>query len=537
MFIETISNRTGSTAHTRRVPKWYLTYILLALFNLLSLGASIYLGQALTDMFSRSIQVNSKWSELHGELGKLRGLAGAVNAPGNDVFDSQDVLKESARADAAVKTFQSHFSTVNARMNALAQGDDKALLSDGMNGIEFSLAEMMGEAAKIFNFFAAGQSDKAGERMATMDRKYAELNAAFANLENNIRAIQTRNFGDQEQESTALKTRGYFVAAAMLLMIIGALFYGYRSYLQMRAAAQDKERSAATMTDLNQTLARVVQRITRGADTIAQVSRQLGAGNSDLSDRTQAQAATVEQAVASTEELSATVRRNADHAAEAKSLAESTAQIAAQGGEAVTRVVDTMNSLQSSSQKMVEIIGTINGIAFQTNILALNAAVESARAGEQGRGFAVVASEVRSLAQRSAEAAKEIKTLIEDSVGKITSGGALVREAGTTMTGIIDNTRKVTTLMFDVAGASREQSEGIDQLSNAMMQIDNATQQNASMVEQVAALTESLEQQVQDIVDLLKTTNAADETDHNRLKLATLDNDRDRASLRLLNLR
>jgi methyl-accepting chemotaxis protein len=398
------------------------------------------------------------------------------------------------------------------------------------------LAEMMGEAAKIFNFFAAGQADKAGERMATMDRKYAELNDAFAAIERQIRTIQARNFEAQFKESNALKRRGYFIAAAMLLMVIGALFYGYRSYLQMRAAAKDKESSTRVMNDLNRTLADVVQKVTRGAEAISGMSRQLSAGNGDLSSRTQAQAATVEQAVASTEELSTTVKRNADHAGEAKTLAEKTAQLAQQGGEAVNQVVNTMSAIQSSSQKMVEIIGVIDGIAFQTNILALNAAVESARAGEQGRGFAVVASEVRSLAQRSAVAAKEIKTLIEESVAKASSGNSLVRNAGETMTDIVSNTRKVTTLMFDVSSASREQSDGIDQLSHAMMQIDNTTQQNASLVQQVAALTQSLEQQVQDIVELLRATNFNGDAELHAVDVPTLYANNEAPSRRLITL-
>ena len=517
-----------------RVPRWYLAYVLLALFNLLSLAASLYLGHALTDLSSRSVAQNSKWADLHGELAELRALAGAVNAPGNDVFDSLDVPKESARADEALKAFQSRYGNVGKQIDIVAQGQDKTGLSSGMQAIEFSLAEMMGETAKIFNFFAAGQADKAGERMATMDRKYAEVNDAFAVLERQIRAIQAHNFEEQLKESDALKRRGYFIAATMLLMVLGALFYGYRSYLQMRAAAHEKERSARAMAELNRTLANVVQKIARGAESISQMSRQLGMGNNDLSNRTQAQAATVEQAVASTEELSATVKRNADHAGEAKTLADATAQLATKGGEAVGRVVSTMNSIQSSSRKMVDIIGVIDSIAFQTNILALNAAVESARAGEQGRGFAVVASEVRSLAQRSAVAAKEIRALIEISVTNIESGSSLVQDAGETMTDIVNNTRKVTTLMFDVSSASREQSHGIDQLGDAMMQIDNATQQNASLVEQVASLTESLEQQVQDIVETLRATNMADEAQPHSLGMSAIDANSEASARRLL---
>lgn len=254
---------------------------------------------------------------------------------------------------------------------------------------------------------------------------------------------------------------------------------------------------------LNKKMSRVISQLRETSDSVLVASRQLVQGNMNLSSRTEEQASTVEETAASIEELSGTVRQNAEHAQEAKSLAETASGVAARGGEVVSRVVATMDQISHSAKKIADIISVIDGIAFQTNILALNAAVEAARAGEQGRGFAVVASEVRSLAQRSAAAAKEIKGLISDSVGKVELGSQLVNEAGQTMTETVDSIRRVTALMFDIATASQEQSEGVEQIGQAITQIDDVTQQNAALVEEATAAAESLERQAGSLADLL----------------------------------
>ncbi|KAB2319141.1 HAMP domain-containing protein [Betaproteobacteria bacterium SCN1] len=249
------------------------------------------------------------------------------------------------------------------------------------------------------------------------------------------------------------------------------------------------------MKDMNSNLSQIVDRVRNGTEAITVASRQIATGNADLSSRTESQASSLEETASSMEELTSTVKQNAENARQANQLVASTAEIAAKGGTVVNEVVETMASIKDSSRKIADIIGVIDGIAFQTNILALNAAVEAARAGEQGRGFAVVASEVRSLAQRSAGAAKEIKTLIEDSVGKVDAGGRLVDEAGHTMDEIVTSVKRVTDIMSEIAAASHEQSAGIEQVNQAVGQMDEMTQQNAALVEEAAAAAESLREQ------------------------------------------
>ncbi len=251
---------------------------------------------------------------------------------------------------------------------------------------------------------------------------------------------------------------------------------------------------------MNDSLAKVVGEVRQGTDTIATASSEIASGNQDLSSRTEEQASSLEQTAASMEELTSTVKQNADNARQANQLAASASEVAVRGGSVVGQVVDTMSAINTSSKKIVDIIAVIDGIAFQTNILALNAAVEAARAGEQGRGFAVVASEVRSLAQRSAAAAKEIKALIDDSVGKVGAGSAQVAEAGRTMDEIVASVRRVTDIMGEISAASHEQTQGIEQINQAITQMDQVTQQNAALVEEAAAAASSLQAQAGQLV-------------------------------------
>jgi methyl-accepting chemotaxis protein len=268
-----------------------------------------------------------------------------------------------------------------------------------------------------------------------------------------------------------------------------------------------------TATAFNKLLERIIEvigTVRMSADTVSVAAKQIAAGNSDLSSRTEQQASALEETASSLEQLTAAVRQNTDNARQASGLAVAASEVAVKGGAVVSEVVSTMGSINDSARKIYDIIGVIDGIAFQTNILALNAAVEAARAGEQGRGFAVVASEVRNLAQRSAAAAKEIKTLIGDSVDKVNAGSALVDRAGATMEEIVTSIKRVTDIMGEIASASHEQSAGIEQVNQAIAEMDQVTQQNAALVEQAAAAAESLQDRAAGLVDAVSVFTLRD---------------------------
>ncbi|MGF6767097.1 methyl-accepting chemotaxis protein [Paraburkholderia sp. GAS33] len=267
----------------------------------------------------------------------------------------------------------------------------------------------------------------------------------------------------------------------------------------VKTATDDRSSLLFSMKRMQEQLTQTIGTIKISADSIATATHQIATGNQDLSQRTEEQAASLEETASSMEQLTSTVTQNADNAGQANQLAAQAAQVAEQGGTAVSRVVETMEGINASSDKIANIVDLIEGIAFQTNILALNAAVEAARAGEQGRGFAVVASEVRSLAQRSSAAAKEIKELIQDSVERVRAGAAHVLEAGTKMSEITHEIRRVTNIVGEITAASREQSKGIGQVNQAVTQMDEVTQQNAALVEQAAAAASSLEAQAKDL--------------------------------------
>jgi len=264
--------------------------------------------------------------------------------------------------------------------------------------------------------------------------------------------------------------------------------------------------------DMNGNLVNIVSEVHVGTETIASATSQISQGNMDLSSRTEAQASALEETASSMEELTSTVRQNADNARQADKLAQQASEVAIKGGDAVSQVVSTMEAINESSKKIVDIISVIDGIAFQTNILALNAAVEAARAGEQGRGFAVVASEVRNLAQRSAAAAKEIKELIGDSVEKVDTGSRQVHVAGSTMNEVVKSIKQVTDIMGEITSASHEQSQGIDQINTVIIEMDTTTQQNSALVEEAAAASKALSDQT----NMLMQVVSAFKINHNQ---------------------
>ena len=349
--------------------------------------------------------------------------------------------------------------------------------------------------------------DAAGQRIGFVV-EWRDRTAELA-LESDIaRIIDAAARGDLGQRLDAARSQGFFAtlgeginrfldttqdSVREVRGLLSALSEGRLDRRIERDLGGDFGQMKADANATCDRLAAIIGQLQQAATRIDTAAGEIAAGNQDLSRRTEQQAASLEETAASMEEMTSTVRQNADHARQADRLAQGAAEVAARGEEVVLKAVATMGEVEGASRRIAEIIGLIDGIAFQTNILALNAAVEAARAGEQGRGFAVVASEVRALAQRSAGAAQEIKALIEDSVGKVGAGSALVREAGDTMSAILDSVRQVNAIMAGIATASREQAAGIEQVGHGIVQMDQATQQNAALVEEATAAARTLE--------------------------------------------
>nr|WP_280515096.1 methyl-accepting chemotaxis protein [Xanthomonas sp. D-93] len=365
---------------------------------------------------------------------------------------------------------------------------EMAILTETMAKVKRNLGAINQEIDLLVRAAAQGDFSRRGEaqrfRHAFHDM-VANLNTMMTGTETNLAAL-----------SQLLRA----IAAGDLTQTMQGEFHGV--YARMR---DDANATVAQLTDM-------VGRIQQAAASIDTAAGEIASGNDDLSRRTEQQAASLEETAASMEELTATVKQNAEHARQANQLAAGAAAVASQGGSVVGQVVTTMDGIEVASKKIADIIGVIDGIAFQTNILALNAAVEAARAGEQGRGFAVVASEVRTLAQRSASAAKEIKTLIDDSVERVSAGSTLVAQAGTTMQDIVASVQRVTDIMGEIAAASQEQSAGIEQVNQTVTQMDETTQQNAALVEEATAAARAMEQQAGDLVEIVGQFQVRSET-------------------------
>ncbi|MEQ7779253.1 methyl-accepting chemotaxis protein [Xanthomonas hortorum] len=365
---------------------------------------------------------------------------------------------------------------------------EKAAITTAMNQVKLNLSTMNAEIKQLAQAAANGDFSARGnaEQFQFDFRIMVEsLNHLMATADGNLQSL-----------SGLLQS----IAAGDLTARMTGQYQGV--FAQMRDDAN------ATAEQL----AGIVGRIQLAANAIGSASGEIASGNQDLSQRTEQQAANLEETAASMEELTSTVKQNAEHASQANQLAIGAAAVASQGGDVVAKVVTTMADIQGSSKKIAEIISVIDGIAFQTNILALNAAVEAARAGEQGRGFAVVASEVRTLAQRSAGAAKEIKHLIDDSVSKVTQGATLVDQAGTTMAEIVASVQRVTNIMSEISSASQEQYAGIEQVNQTVTQMDETTQQNAALVEEATAAARAMEEQAQQLTEAVAVFKVAEHT-------------------------
>src|SRR5450830_1601622 len=432
---------------------------------------------------------------------------------------------EEADMKAADKALATRRDTMKAQQDALA-----ALMTDAeeqrlYGEFQKDIAAYMAESGKLTALSHAGNKSEARAVFKGASNKiYRKLNEEFEVL------AKYNDSGSGAAEQTAEQifrwSRQLIIGAMLLLVAVGIALAVWVARMVARPlqdavgvaqSVADGDLTAAidvdsrdetgmvmrALRDMNDSLARVVGQVRGSTDAIATASAQIASGNLDLSARTEDQASSLEETAAAMEELTATVRQNADNAKLANQLARSASTEAADGGKVVDEVITTMAAISAASSKIVNIIGVIDGIAFQTNILALNAAVEAARAGEQGRGFAVVASEVRDLAQRSATAAKEIKQLIDNSVQQMKSGTVLVQQAGHTMEQVVASVRRVTDIMGEIANASQEQSAGIEQVNQSIIEMDSMTQQNAALVEEAAAAAQSLQDQASELAHVV----------------------------------
>ncbi len=508
----------------------------------IAFGAVLVLSTAAAGIaLNRIVHMNHEWQEFESvTLAKRVTVTGASDALGRAVQHFKNyVLHQGDNAKQFNEKMQDvHNALVAYKDIGTISQQETVLLEAGLKAVEVyrqgvaKVVEAAGRTASAPGAAPApdtGEKDAAAAPPAEGKPSAQELDSQVDGTDRPIAVIlsdlmdltdeQTRNASEQ-MDRLLVQAKRLVVAAIIVLLVAGVAFAvmitrGITGPLRealgiarrvasgdltsdIRARVHDETGLLLqALQEMNESLRKIVGEVRSGTDAISMSSKQIAAGNVDLSQRTEEQASSLEETASSMEELTSTVKQNADNARQANQLAATASGVAVRGGEVVGQVVHTMSSINESSKKIVDIIGVIDGIAFQTNILALNAAVEAARAGEQGRGFAVVATEVRTLAQRSAAAAKEIKQLISDSVHKVEDGTRLVDEAGKTMDEIVASVKRVTDIMSEIAAASQEQSAGIEQVNRAVVQMDDVTQQNAALVEEAAAAAESMDERAQ----------------------------------------
>ena len=440
-------------------------------------------------------------------------------------LDIRDIM---LTADAErIKALAADAAAADKKMNeSLARMREVARTDEDKRYIEATIAARdayLPARDKLMALAQAGQVDEAKaflpqQFMPVQIKYFIALDAMFdyqGGLMDAAGEAAAQDSGSARTIINSLAVAALLLAAAVALLVsrsitrplINAVSVARRvaeGDLSTRVEVKSKDETGELMAALklmNENLGAIVSRVRSGTDTINHASGEIASGNMDLSSRTEQQAGSLEETASAMEELTSTVKQNADNARQANQLAATASGVAVEGGTVVGQVVDTMASINESSRKIVDIIGVIDGIAFQTNILALNAAVEAARAGEQGRGFAVVASEVRSLAQRSATAAKEIKALIDDSVAKVDTGSKLVEQAGSTMTEVVASVKRVTDIVAEISSASQEQSTGLEEINRAITLMDESTQQNAALVEEAAAAAQAMQEQAAQLME------------------------------------
>ncbi|CAN7184249.1 methyl-accepting chemotaxis protein [Paraburkholderia hospita] len=453
-------------------------------------------------------------ADLEGSAGQLLRLRLALAT-----YSSLIELNDQEGADAVLKRFDTYQKVSNERLahyisKASNDADEQRLIKDMQDKRDAFLHEGAEPALAAL---------KSGDKAAFQQLQAHKLSPLYSAYEKAMLTLEKLQLDHAEQRYQEAQQLFYTISVAVAIGMAATLIFAWLGRMMMVRAivhpvdatidqfqriangdltgridnVSDNEmgRLAAALRKMQESLIATVNTVRHGTDSIDTGVSEIAAGNTNLSQRTEEQAASLEETAASIEELTSTVKQTADNAKQASSLAQGASTLAAQGGDLTQQVVGTMQKIVDDSRRIADIVGVIEGIAFQTNILALNAAVEAARAGEQGRGFAVVASEVRSLAQRSAAAAKEIKGLIGESNERVTAGADLVQRSGSTMTDIVDAIARVSAIMSEIAEAATEQSTGIDQVNLAVAQMDEVTQQNAALVEQAAAAASSLEEQ------------------------------------------